>query len=303
MNRPILRTSLCAALLGVAAVAPAATPPDAAATPATGTTAAAPATQTKNPVLPPPETPKIKRILKAMGKASTSGHPDLFGEFAGMQRLFEGDYAGALKYFKIGARYADKLSQYSIGMMYFNGRGVKQDPVTACAWLTLAAERKFKKFVKDRDFVCDALTPAQHDQATAVLDKLLPEYGDKVAKRRMRLALAQDRMALTGSHVGYDFGVLVMGVANNKYAKAFREGKTGCRGTALYLGGVAVPTGCSIYSPALLNPETYFAARDAQFNGTVTVGPLQNVKAPASSTNATQRDDKATPASASSADH
>ena len=61
----------------------------------------------QQPVPPPVANPNIKRILQTMGESSTWGHPDLFGQFAGMQRLFEGDYEGALKYFKIGASYAD----------------------------------------------------------------------------------------------------------------------------------------------------------------------------------------------------
>lgn len=139
-----------------------------------------------------PETDaQTERVLTAMDNASTWGHPDLFGEFAGMRHFSEGDYKGAMKYFKIGARYADKLSQLSIGLMYENGNGVEKDPVTACAWLAMAAERKYPSFVQTRDRVCLGLTPAQHDRAVAVLQKLMPEYGDAVAKRRMTLALRE----------------------------------------------------------------------------------------------------------------
>ncbi|HET9817587.1 MAG TPA: sel1 repeat family protein [Rhodanobacteraceae bacterium] len=265
MNRPILLASLCVSLLGIAVAASAA--------------------QTSKPVPPPRETPAIKRILKAMDNASTWGHPDLFGEFAGIKRLFKGDYAGAMKYFKYGARYADKLSQYSIGMMYINGRGVQRDPATGCAWLALAAQRKYPKFVEAHDYLCAGLTPAQRAQASAVLDKLLPVYGDKVAKRRMKVELEHDRTELTGSHVGHDFGVHTA-TALNPSGHA-RSGNR-CDDPILYLGGVGVPSSCGKFSPALLDPGKYFAARNAQFTGTVTVGALQP-------------DDTAAPASASSA--
>ena len=35
----------------------------------------------------------------------------------------------------------------NIGLMYEDGRGVDKDPVTACAWLAMAAERKYPSFI------------------------------------------------------------------------------------------------------------------------------------------------------------
>ncbi len=229
---------------------------------------------TVQPPMPPPQSnPTIQRILGAMDEASTDGHPDLFGQFAGMQHLFQGNYAGAMKYFKIGARYADKLSQISIGMMYLHGRGVSRDPATACAWITLAAERGYPSYLSARDKVCAALSPAQHEQAAATLATLQPEYGDKVAKPRMKLMLRNARNALTGSHLGHDAGVKTMAID--------ADHPVDCSGYTLKLGGVEVPRrGCALYDPKLLNAEKYFAARDVQGFGTVTVGELQKVEAP-----------------------
>jgi hypothetical protein len=171
-------------------------------------------------------------------------------------------------------------------MMYINGRGVKRDLVTGCAWLALAAERKSPKFVEGHDYLCAGLTPAQRQQATAVLDELLPVYGDKVAKRRMKVELQHDRSQLTGSHVGFDFGVKT---ATSLDPSGHTRSGNGCDEPILFLGGVGVPSDCGKFNPALLNPEKYFAARDAQFTGTVTIGALQPedkaTPAPASSTN------------------
>lgn len=209
------------------------------------------------------------KVLTAMNNASTWGHPDLFGEFAGMRHFSESDYAGALKYFKIGARYADKLSQLSIGLMYENGNGVAKDPVTACAWLSMAAERKYPSFVATRDHVCKALTPAQHDEAVSVLEKLMPEYGDAAAKPRMAAALRQAMTEGTGSRLGFDSGIYQS------------SAKQSCGGPTIYEGGVAVPqAGCgatNYYDPARWDPKQYFAARDAQWRGTVSVGNMEDV--------------------------
>lgn len=289
MNRTCLFASLCAALLCAGTVF-AATPPVGTAT-GTVTAATAPAsTPPKNPVPPPPESdPDIEKIITAMNNASTWGHPDLFGEFAGMRLYSEGHYAAAIKYFKYGARYADKLSQLSIGLMYENGQGVEKDPVTACAWLALAAERKFPSFIATRDRVCEALTPAQHDQAVAVLDKLMPEYGDAVAKKRMVRALDMAKTEGTGSRLGFDSGIQTAGVNSN------------CGGPTV---GDAPVAGCGstdFWSPWRWDPKKYFAARDARWRGTVTIGDLKDLNGPPSSAGA--KPSTSAPAPASSAGH
>ncbi|HJP98950.1 MAG TPA: hypothetical protein VJ862_10340, partial [Rhodanobacteraceae bacterium] len=236
---------------------------------------AAPASSVQAPAIPtrpvverPEPDSTVERVLTAMNNASTWGHPDLFGEFTGMRLYSEGHYKSAIKYFKYGARYADKLSQLSIGLMYENGRGVEKDPVTACAWLALASERKFPSFIATRNRVCEALTPAQHDQAVAVLDKLLPVYGDKVAKPRMAHALELAKLQGTGSRLGYDSGVTTVGVNQN------------CGGPTVSTAGIPVPVaGCSstnFWSPERWDPKQYFLMRDAHWRGVVTVGSLEN---------------------------
>ena len=292
MIRSILSASLCMALLSGASAAHAAGSVDA----AHPTQAATSAVPVKNPVPHPAESdPKIERIVTAMNDASTWGHPDLFGEFTGVRLYSEGDYKSAIKYFKFGARYADKLSQLSIGLMYANGQGVAKDPVTACAWLALAAQRKYPSFVATRDRVCEALTPAQHEQAVAVLGKLLPVYGDKVAKGRMAHALELAQSEMTGSRLGFDSGVSQV------------VARQDCGGPTVSVAGVTVPkAGCgdmNFYDPSRWNPKQYFAARDARWRGVVTVGELQNQASPPLGASAGQAKKDNAPAPASSAGH
>ena len=285
MNRTRLFASLCTALLCASPAAFAGT----ASVPATAATAAAPAGPMKNPIPPPPEaSPDIEKIITAMNNASTWGHPDLFGEFAGMRLYSEGHYAAAIKYFKYGARYADKLSQLSIGLMYDNGHGVAKDPVTACAWLALAAERNYPAFIATRDRVCEALTPAQHDQAVAVLDKLMPEYGDAVAKQRMARALDMAKTEATGSRLGFDSGVTTVGVKQN------------CGGPTVADAPIAGCGSNDFWSPWRWDPQKYFAARDARWRGSVTVGSLQDMRKAGSGM---PPPSSGTPAPASSAGH
>ena len=227
-----------------------------------------------------------------MNNASTWGHPDLFGEFAGMRLYSEGHYKAAIKYFKYGARYADKLSQLSIGLMYENGRGVEQDSVTACAWLALASERKYPSFIATRNRVCEALTPAQHDQAVAVLEKLMPEYGDAVAKKRMARALEIAKTQATGSRLGFDSGVTTIGV-----------NKGGCGGPTVADAPIAGCGSTDFWSPWRWDPKKYFTARDARWRGVVTVGSVEDAHHAAAAANPANVGDKAQSAAPSSAGH
>src|SRR5437899_10675907 len=87
--------------------------------------------------------PGVKRTLQAMKGTSTWFHPDLFGEFTGIRYYTKHQYRDAMKYFEMGAYYADKLSQLSIGLMHVNGEGVPKDAAIALAWLNIASERGY----------------------------------------------------------------------------------------------------------------------------------------------------------------
>lgn len=218
----------------------------------------------------PPQDSMPQDVLDAMSHSSTWGHPDLFGEFTGMQSYARGNYERAMKYFLIGARYADKLSQLSIGLMYLNGQGVRQDPVVAFAWIAIAAERKYPKFLATRDRVWSQLDAEQRAQAKAWVAKLYPEYGDATAKRRMTLTLRWNRSKQTGSYLGF---------GGNSVASVTPGGPMPACG-ATTIDGAAV-TGCgNIYAAWRWDPKQYFAARDAEWKGTVTVGALKTVDAP-----------------------
>ena len=212
--------------------------------------------------------PDVQKALRAMADASTWYHPDLFGEFAGMRHYAHHDYAGALKYFKVGAYYSDKLSQLSIGLMYMNGEGVPKDLPTAYAWLAVAAERKYPEFEVTRDNVKAQLSPQQLEQAEKIRSALEAEYGDQVAKHRLVAQLNQGRMQITGSHAGFDFGIAQLNTGN-------------CSGPAVDVGGEALAkSGCggsSMFAKWRWDPKSYFAVRDSRWKATVSVGTLNDV--------------------------
>jgi hypothetical protein len=221
----------------------------------------------------PLKDPSVQKTLRAMADASTWYHPDQFGEFAGLRYYAHRQYKDAMKYFEIGAYYADKLSQLSIGLMYMNGEGVTKDPVKAYAWLSLAAERDYPDFVATRDRLKATLTPQQLHKADEQRKTMDGRYADAVAKPRMVTQLRQGQMQLTGSRTGFDSGVSQL------------QNKPTC-GPSVVVGGNETPNaGCggaaSLYAKSRWEPKEYFASRDAEWKATVSVGAIESPPPPA----------------------
>jgi hypothetical protein len=219
--------------------------------------------------------PSVQKTLRGMADASTWYHPDLFGEFAGMRHYAHHEYKQAMKYFEIGAYYADKLSQLSIGLMYMNGEGVRKDPVKAYAWFSLAAERDYPDFVATRDQLKAKMTPDQLAEAEAERVKLAERYADEVAKPRMVTQLHLGQMQFTGSRTGFDSGVSQISNKNN------------C-GPSVVVGGNETPNagcgGAALYAKSRWEPKEYFASRDAEWKASVSVGAIESPAAAAPAT-------------------
>lgn len=210
------------------------------------------------------DAPSVDRVLAAMDRTPTWGHPDLFNEFAGMHRLKAHDYKAAMKFFKEASRYADKLSQLSLGLMYLNGQGVAKDPVTAFAWVAISAERKYPRFLATRDAIWSTLDADQREQAKTMVAKLYAEYGDPVAKKRMAHALNLAKLQMTGSRLGFGTSSVSTVSADSVPAACGEETIDG-----------AAQVGCgNIYAAWRWDPKQYFQVRDGAWKGTVTVGAI-----------------------------
>jgi hypothetical protein len=215
----------------------------------------------------PAKDPEVQKTLTAMRHATTWFHPDLYGMTQGMQDYAAHDFALAIKHFEFGALYADKLSQLCLGLMYLNGDGVAKDPAKAFAWLELAAERGYPQFVATRDEVAKTLNLLQLERAKKIHEHLAIRYADAVAKHRMAVQLRQGMMNITGSHTGFDSG-LVQATTHPRHC-----------GQALIIGGRMVPQmGCGAMNEFLAKdnwePKLYFAARDREWIPHVRVGPI-----------------------------
>lgn len=199
--------------------------------------------------------PEVQKTLRAMKDTSTWYHPDLFGEFTGLRYYAHREFAQALKYLEIGAYYADKLSQLSIGLMHMNGEGTPKDPVTALAWFDIAAERNYPNFVQTRDRLKATMSPQQIADAIVLRTQLALRYADVVAKPRMAMQLRQGLMQITGSHTGFNFGISELSAKPKPLE--------------IPIGG-----GGDRFAKERWDPDSYFKARDAEWKATVTVGEL-----------------------------
>ncbi|MGM0633818.1 MAG: tetratricopeptide repeat protein [Pseudomonadota bacterium] len=59
----------------------------------------------------------------------------------GLDAARSGDYDTALREFRQAAEDGLDVAQYNLGILYFTGRGVEEDPEQALNWLTRAAEQ------------------------------------------------------------------------------------------------------------------------------------------------------------------
>jgi hypothetical protein len=232
-----------------------------------------------------PASGTAEELMAAMDRTPNWGHPDLAAEFSGVHHYQAGHYAAAMAEFTKAARYADKLSQLCIGLMYLNGQGVQKDPVAAFAWVAIAAERQYPQFVATRDRIWATLHTSQREQAKALAAQLSGEYGDAVAMPRMAKVLRRYRAGLTGSMLGFGTESVSSMTMGQFIAQSSAEASLGMEpfpacGAPTIDGAPA--TGCgNLYAAWRWDPKLYFKARDATWIGTVTVGPLQQASDPA----------------------
>jgi len=125
----------------------------------------------------------------------------------------QGDFDAAAGYFRLAARWADKLAQFNLGMLHVNGSGVPRDPLRGWAWIELASERGYPKFEAVADEIWKQFSDEHRRVARAILEEELePEFGDEVAVHRASNEMRRDRKGKTsgGSRVGVNRALYVV---------------------------------------------------------------------------------------------
>ena len=132
----------------------------------------------------------------ASAQTYSSTHPDQYYRAAGYRYLGQSREADAARVFRIAARYGDKTSQFELGRLHWEGRGVPRDRARAYAWFDLAAERGYPEFLGLRERVWDSLDAGEREDALALGAKLYDEFGDAVAKPHARANTREARMRM-----------------------------------------------------------------------------------------------------------
>ncbi len=83
----------------------------------------------------------MKRVALAVALLIGLATPSQADYQAGVAAYSRGDYATALQEFKPLAEQGIAEAQFSLGLMYWHGRGVPQDSAEAAKWYRLAAEQ------------------------------------------------------------------------------------------------------------------------------------------------------------------
>lgn len=172
-------------------------------------------------------------------------------------------YETSVRFFTTAASWASKPAQYVLGVMALNGDHQAKNRALALAWLALAAERPNSRFQAPYDEVYKASTQAERLAAKGLLEHMRPIYGDATAATR-----AQAR---------YTEGMKWLARMNNG-------------GNRVCLAGMATldrpntdATACQSVQQVVTTVDRQAATVFDGWSGHVTVGPLQQVDAPAKS--------------------
>lgn len=120
----------------------------------------------------------------------------------------DGMFREALVKFLESAYWADKLSQYNLGVMHYHGEGVERDPAMAWAWFELAAERGYPQMTGAATAVWKELDDDARERAQTLHADLESRYGDRVALERTAKVMEREWRNRTGSRVGAASGNL-----------------------------------------------------------------------------------------------
>lgn len=118
--------------------------------------------------------------------SDSSVHYDQVFRWRAMAAFEQGDVASAIRNFERAARYADKPSQFALGVIHMKGDGVPRDRALAFAWLDVAAERGYEEIVEQRDLLWAQMTDGERAAGKFLSARLFKTYGDDKAKPRHR---------------------------------------------------------------------------------------------------------------------
>lgn len=191
--------------------------------------------------------------------------PGMVNYCLGLRDWKKGSYEDGMELLKLAAGWGNKSAQYTLGLIYFKGDHVESDRARSLAWLMLANERhNDPQIAMVERSILQLTTVGEKRQAQQLFRQLRKRYGDRVAgvrawhrlRRALRGASSLPKNVCfteSGDRVPWEHGIL-----DDSHVLCMPSG----------------PLGTSVAKIA----TKYFKGLEA----TVTVGPLQSVPAPAS---------------------
>ncbi len=98
------------------------------------------------------------RVLAEQGHAEAQNN---LGVMYDKGRGVPQDYAEAIRWFRLAATQGYALAQYKLGVMYQDGTGVVQNYKQGYMWFNLAAAQGDEDALTLRDLLAEKMTPAQ----------------------------------------------------------------------------------------------------------------------------------------------
>ena len=99
---------------------------------------------------------------------SSSTHAGFDAAFADYEN---GNYKEAFMGFEVLADKGDPVAQYSLGRMYYEGKGTTVDKVQAYMWISLASNLGYKKATKYNVILKPLMSPSQVEEAERRTDR------------------------------------------------------------------------------------------------------------------------------------
>lgn len=194
------------------------------------------------------------------------GLPGIYYYCVGARDLASGRSAHGLSMLEIAAAWGSKPAQYTLGIAYFNGDVVPPNRSLGLAWLGLAAERRDPYYVATLRSALEHATAAERTDAELLWKRMSRKYGDARAAVRAHRRYRYERVQILADEP-YGAHWCVAGL-NGRSIDARRSGADA---SALCETGARWVSRLDRYADSLFQ----------DWQGHVTVGPLQQVAPPA----------------------
>ena len=134
-------------------------------------------------------------LLSVKANSATTSEVEQFNratEFANAA-VRSKDYDRAFPYHDEAAKLGNKISQFTLALLYMEGLGVEQDFTKANLWLNVASEVNENRWRNVRDQIKTSLSKEQLDVSAPMIADYIAQYGEEAQEVRC------DKHSVTGT--------------------------------------------------------------------------------------------------------